>query len=60
MSKGKVVILGLNATWIETKGGCWGVTGQYLNETVVPTMALIGAGSKVVLATPNVDVAPQD
>lgn len=53
MSKGKVIILGSNATRIETKGGRWGSTGQYLNETVVPAMALLDAGYEVVLATPN-------
>ncbi|MBO9711640.1 DJ-1/PfpI family protein [Sphingomonas sp.] len=53
MSKGKVVILGSNAERIEIKGGYWGATGQYLNETVVPAMALIEAGYDVVLATPN-------
>jgi putative intracellular protease/amidase len=53
MSKGKVVILGSNATRIETKGGRWGATGQYLNETVVPAKALLDAGYEVVLATPN-------
>lgn len=53
MGKGKVVVLGSNATRIETKGGYWGATGQYLNETVVPAMALIDAGYEVVLATPN-------
>ena len=53
MSKGKVVILGSNAIRIETQGGGWGATGQYLNETVVPAMALIEAGYEVVLGTPN-------
>lgn len=53
MSKGKVVILGSNATRIETRGGYWGDTGNYLNETVVPAMALIEAGYEVVLATPS-------
>jgi putative intracellular protease/amidase len=53
MSKGKVVILGSSATLIETRGGGWGATGQYLNETVVPAMALIAADYEVVLATPN-------
>ena len=42
-----------NATRIETQGGGWGATGQYLNETVVPAVALIEAGYEVVLATPN-------
>ncbi|WP_420992267.1 type 1 glutamine amidotransferase domain-containing protein [Cupriavidus sp. 30B13] len=53
MSKGKVLILGSSATRIETQGGGWGATGQYLNETVVPAMAVIEAGYEVVLATPN-------
>lgn len=53
MSKGKVFFLGSNATRIETQGGGWGATGQYLNETVVPAMALIEAGYEVVLGTPN-------
>lgn len=53
MSKGKVLIIGSNATRIETRGGGWGATGQYLNETVVPAMALIEAGYEVVLATPK-------
>ena len=53
MSKGKVLIIGSNATRIETQGGGWGATGQYLNETVVPAMALIEAGYEVVLATPS-------
>lgn len=53
MSKGKVVILGSNTARIETKGGRWGATGQYLNETVIPAMALLDAGYEVVLATPN-------
>src|SRR5262245_15915244 len=53
MSKEKVVVIGSNATRIELKGGGAGPTGQYLNETVVPAMALIDAGYDVVLATPN-------
>jgi putative intracellular protease/amidase len=53
MSKGKVLVIGSNATRIETQGGGWGVTGQYLNETVVPALAAIDAGYEVVLATPN-------
>ena len=39
MSKGKVLIVGSNATRIEIQGGGTGPTGQYLNETVVPAMA---------------------
>lgn len=53
MNKGKVLVVGSNATRIEVKGGGWGATGQYLNETVVPAMALIDAGYEVVLATPD-------
>ena len=53
MTKGKVLVLGSNATRIEVKGGGTGPTGNYLNETVVPAMALIDAGYDLVLATPN-------
>jgi putative intracellular protease/amidase len=53
MSKGKVLVIGSNATRIEVRGGATGATGQYLNETVVPAMALVDAGYDVVLATPN-------
>ena len=53
MSKGKIVIIGSNATRIEVQGGGTGATGQYLNETVVPAMAFVDAGYDVVLATPN-------
>src|SRR5215510_14018298 len=53
MSKGKVLVIGSNASRIEVRGGGTGATGQYLNETVVPAMALVEAGYDVVLATPN-------
>jgi putative intracellular protease/amidase len=53
MSKGTVLVVGSNSTRIEVQGGGTGATGQYLNETVVPAMALIDAGYDVVLATPN-------
>ena len=53
MAKGKVLVLGSNATRIEVEGGGTGPTGNYLNETVVPAMALIEAGYNLVLATPN-------
>lgn len=53
MSKGKVLFVGSNATRIETQGGGWGATGQYLNETVVPALAVIDAGYEIVLATPT-------
>src|SRR5262245_61026639 len=53
MSNRKVLVLGSNATRIEVQGGGTGPTGNYLNETVVPAMALIEAGYDLVLATPN-------
>src|SRR5499433_2906718 len=53
MAKGKVLVLGSNATRIEVQGGGTGPTGNYLNETVVPAMDLIDAGYNLVLATPN-------
>jgi putative intracellular protease/amidase len=60
VSKGRVLIIGTNTTKIETQGGGWGPTGQYLNETVVPAMAVIKAGYDVVLATPNGTKPPID
>jgi hypothetical protein len=53
MTRGKVLAVGSNATRIEVQGGGTGPTGNYLNETVVPAMALIEAGYHLVLATPN-------
>lgn len=53
MTKGIVLILGSNATQIELRGSGSATIGQYLNETVVPTLVLIDAGYDVVLATPN-------
>jgi len=53
VAKGKVLVIGSNATRIEVRGGGTGATGQYLNETVVPVQALIGAGYDVVVATPD-------
>lgn len=52
MNKGTILVIGSNATRIEVQSG-WGATGQYLNETVVPAMALIDAGYRVLLATPD-------
>lgn len=52
MAKGKVLVIGSNATRIEVRGGT-AVTGQYLNETVIPILALINAGHDVVLAIPD-------
>jgi len=53
MSKGKVLVVGSNATRLELKGGGSVPTGQYLNETVIPALAVIAAGYDVVLATPD-------
>jgi putative intracellular protease/amidase len=53
MSKGKVLLVGSNATRIEIQGGGYGATGQYLNETVVPAQAILAAGYDLVLATPD-------
>lgn len=53
MTKGTVLVVGSNATRIELQDGGSAAIGQYLNETVVPAMALIEAGYTVVLATPD-------
>lgn len=53
MTKGTVLVAGSNATRIELQSGGSAAIGQYLNETVVPAMALIEAGYSVVLATPD-------
>ncbi len=53
MAKRTVLVIGSNATQIELQGGRSAPIGQYLNETVVPAMALIEAGYAVVLATPD-------
>lgn len=53
MSKGPVLVLGSNATKIELRGGGRATIGQYLNETAVPSLALIDAGYDIVLATPD-------
>ena len=53
MSKAKVLVVGSNAAQIEVQGGKWGPTGNYLNETVVPIMALIDATYDIQLATPD-------
>jgi len=59
MSKGKVLIVCSNSTRIEVRGG-FGPTGHYLNETVVPAMALVDAGYDIVLATPSGAKPPLD
>ncbi|CAA9541141.1 MAG: Intracellular protease [uncultured Sphingomonadaceae bacterium] len=53
MTKATVLVTGSNATRLELQGGGFAAVGQYLNETVVPAMALIDAGYEVVLATPD-------
>ena len=53
MAKAIVLVVGSNATRIEIQGGGTGPTGQYLNELVVPVMALLDAGYDIVFATPN-------
>jgi putative intracellular protease/amidase len=53
MTKATVLVIGSNATRIELQGGASAAIGQYLNETVVPAMALIEAGYDIVLATPD-------
>ena len=53
MAKKKVLVMGSNATRIEVQGGGTGPTGNYLNETVVPAMALVEAGYSLILATPS-------
>lgn len=53
MTKGTILVVGSNATSFDLQGGTVVTTGNYLNETVVPVMALIAAGYGVVLATPS-------
>lgn len=53
MSKGKILVIGSNATEIDVKGGGTRKIGQYLNETVVPIWAVQQAGYETVLATPD-------
>jgi hypothetical protein len=50
MSKGKVLVIGSNATRIEITRGR---NRADLNETVVPMLALVDAGYEVLLATPS-------
>jgi len=51
--KGTILVVGSNATQLEAKGGGSITIGQFLNETVVPVMALVAAGYDFVLATPT-------
>jgi hypothetical protein len=59
MTKGKVLVLGSNATRIEVQGGGTGPTGNYLKETVVPATALIEAGYNLVLVVDPHEVFPR-
>ncbi|WP_294232824.1 type 1 glutamine amidotransferase domain-containing protein [uncultured Sphingomonas sp.] len=60
MSKGQVLVLGSNATQIDMRGGGAAAVGQYLNETAVPSLALLDAGYDIVLATPDGTKPPID
>jgi putative intracellular protease/amidase len=60
MSKGKVLVIGSNATRIEIQGGGWAAAGNDLNETVTPVVALVNAGYEVALATPDGTKPPID
>lgn len=53
MPKGTVLVIGSNATRLGLRGGGSAAIGQYLNETIVPAMALIEANYDVVLAAPD-------
>ena len=53
MNKGTVLVTGSNGTRLELQGGGFTDVGQYLNELVVPSMALVDAGFELVLATPD-------
>jgi putative intracellular protease/amidase len=53
MSKGTVLIVGSNADKLELRGGQVASIGTYLNELVVPAMALVEDGYELVLATPT-------
>lgn len=53
MTKGTVLVVGSNAKQIEVEDGGSRPIGQYLNETVVPVMAMIAAGYDIVFATPD-------
>jgi putative intracellular protease/amidase len=53
MSAGTILLIASNASQIEVQGGKLCPTGYYLNELVVPTMAVLNAGYDVVLATPS-------
>ncbi|MGF6771871.1 putative intracellular protease/amidase [Paraburkholderia sp. GAS199] len=53
MSKGTVLVVGSNGDKLELRDGKSAAIGTYLNEMVVPVMALVNAGYEIVLATPS-------
>lgn len=53
MSRGVILVVGSNADSLMLANGTSVPTGNYLNETTVPAMALIAAGYDIVMATPS-------
>jgi len=53
MSKGVVLVAMSNSDKLELDGGATAPIGNYLNETVVPVMAVINAGYQIIVATPT-------
>lgn len=58
--KGTVLVIGSNARRLRLQGGRTVATGNYLNETVVPMMALRSAGYNLIVATPDGNRPPLD
>jgi putative intracellular protease/amidase len=52
-SKGTILVIGSSADSLTLKDGKKEHAGYYLNEMVIPTQAVLGAGYEMVLATPN-------
>ncbi|MDR5782582.1 type 1 glutamine amidotransferase domain-containing protein [Caballeronia sp. LZ065] len=53
MSKETVLVVSSSADTLELQGGKRAEIGVYLNELVVPAMALVAGGYEIVLATPT-------
>jgi putative intracellular protease/amidase len=53
MSKGVILVVGSSADSLRLANGTSVATGNYLNETTVPAMALIAAGYDILVATPT-------
>jgi putative intracellular protease/amidase len=53
MSKGNVLLVASSADKLDLQAGKVISTGNYLNETVVPAMAVIAAGYDIVLGSPK-------